>query len=108
VTTPHQRRLRELEALRGLISDLDALWKSSAVGTVPAVQVAEVFERHTASLPTGSQLSDQLRRLATMLRQGPARTRNEAIRQIVRKLRLQADEFAQVLEARDARLREKG
>jgi hypothetical protein len=100
--------MRELEALRGLVSDLDALWKSSAVGTVPAVQVAEIFERHMASLPSGSKLSEQLSRLAGMLRQGPVRTRNEAIRQIVRKLQLQADEFAQVVEARDAKLHGKG
>ena len=107
-TTPHQRRLLELDALRGLIADLDALYKGSAVGTVPAVDVAEAFERHTASLPEGSKLADQLGRLAAMLRQGPTRTRNEAIRQIVRKLQLQADEFAYAIEARDAKLRGKG
>lgn len=100
--------MHELEALRGLVSDLDALWKSSDVGTVPAAQVADTFERHMASIPAGSKLPEQLGRLATMLRQGPARTRNEAIRQIVRKLQLQADQFAHVLEARDARLRAKG
>ena len=50
----------------------------------------------------------QLTRLASMLRKGPTRTRVEAIRQIVRKLQLQADEFAHVLEARDSRLRGKG
>jgi DNA-binding transcriptional regulator YiaG len=49
----------------------------------------------------------QLQRLAAMLRRGPARTRAEAIRQITRKLQLQADEFAAVLEARDAKLRGK-
>ena len=108
MTTPHQRRLRELEALRGLVADLDALWKSSAVGTVPAAEVAEVFERHMTGLPPESKLADQLGRLAAMLRQGPARTRNEAIRQIVRKLQLQADEFAQVMDERDAKLRGKG
>ena len=108
MTTPHQRRLLELDALRGLVADLDALWKSSAVGTVPAVEVAQLFERHTAGLPPESKLPDQLGRLAAMLRQGPVRTRNEAIRQIVRKLQLQADEFAHVIEARDAKLRGKG
>jgi hypothetical protein len=108
MTTPHERRMHELKALRGLVSDLDALWKSSAVGTVPAERVAETFERHMSSLPSGSKLPEQLGRLAGMLRRGPARTRNEAIRQIVRKLQLQADEFAHVLEARDARLRGKG
>jgi hypothetical protein len=108
VTTPHQRRLLELEALRGLVAELDALWKSSGVGTVPAVEVAETFERQTASLPEASKLREQLGRLAGMLRQGPARTRNEAIRQIVRKLQLQAAELAHVVEARDAKLRGKG
>jgi hypothetical protein len=99
--------MRELEALRALVVDLDALWRSSAVGTVPATQVADAFERHTSSLPPESKLLEQFRRLASMLRQGPTRTRVEGIRQIVRKLQLQADEFAHVLEARDTRLRDK-
>ena len=98
----------ELEALRGLVADLDALWRGSSVGTVPAAEVAATFERHTSALPEGAKLADQLTRLAAMLRQGPARTRNEAIRQIVRKLQLQADEFAEVVDARDARLRGQG
>ena len=108
MTTPHQRRLNELEALRGLVADLDALWQSSNVGTVPAVEVAQVFERNMSSLPAGSKLAEQLGRLAAMVRQGPVRTRNEAIRLIVRKLRLQADEFAHVVDARDMKLRGKG
>ena len=100
--------MRELEALRGLVATLDALWRSSPVGTVPAAEVAEAFEHQIASLPPGSRLAEQLGRFAAMLRRGPARTPNEGIRQIVRKLQLQADQFAHVLEARDARLREKG
>jgi hypothetical protein len=107
VTTPHQRRMRELEVLRALVVDLDALWRSSTVGTVPATQVADAFEQHTSSLPPESQLLVQLTRLASMLRKGPTRTRVEAIRQIVRKLQLQADDFAHVLEARDLKLRDK-
>jgi hypothetical protein len=99
--------MRELEALRALVADLDALWRGSAVGTVPATQVADAFERHTSALPPESKLVEQLRRLASMLRTGPTRTRVEAIRQIVRKLQLQADEFAHVVEARDAKLRDK-
>ena len=106
--TPHQRRLRELESLRGLISDLEQLAGSSAVGTVPAAEVAAMFERRSSLLPAQSELLGQLERLAAALRRGPARTRVEALRQIVRKLRLQADEFAAVLEARDARMRQKG
>jgi hypothetical protein len=106
-TTPHQRRLRELEALRGLVADLDALWRGSSVGTVRATEVADAFEHHMSSLPPGSKLPEQLGRLAAMLRQGPTRTRVEAIRQITRKLQLQADEFAHVIEARDSKLRDK-
>jgi hypothetical protein len=94
--------------MRRLIADLDALWQGSAVGTVPAAEVADVFERHTSSLPPESKLLGQFERLASMLRSGPKRTRVEALRQITRKLRLQADEFASVVEARDAKLRSKG
>jgi hypothetical protein len=108
VTTPHQRRMRELEALRALVVDLDALWRSSTVGTVPATQVADVFEQRMSSVPPDSKLREQLGRLASMLRTGPTRTRVEAIRQIVRKLQLQADQFAHVVEARDSKLRDKG
>jgi hypothetical protein len=97
----------ELEALRGLVAELDALWRGSNVGTVPAGEVAAAFERHTAALPPGAKLREQLDRLAAMLRQGPPRTRVEAIRQITRKLQLQADEFAHVIEARDSKLRDK-
>jgi hypothetical protein len=100
--------MRELETLRGLVADLDVLWRSSTVGTVPATEVAEIFERHAASLPPQSKQGEQFTRLASMLRAGPVRTRVEALRQIVRKLQLQADEFAEVVEARDARLRDKG
>jgi hypothetical protein len=42
-----------------------------------------------------------------MVRQGPARTRAEGLRQIARKLQRQADEFAEVVETRDAKLRGK-
>jgi hypothetical protein len=42
-----------------------------------------------------------------MLRKGPTRTRAEGIRQITRRLQLQADQFAAVVEARDAKLRGK-
>jgi hypothetical protein len=94
--------------MRGLVSDLDTLWRSSNVGTVPATEVAEAFERHTAALPEQSKLRAQFTSLASRLRQGPTRTRAEGIRQLTRKLQLQADEFAAVVEARDAKLRGKG
>ena len=105
--TPHQRRMRELEAMRGLIADLKAMWEGTSVGTVPAGDVAAAFEQHASSLPVESKLLEQWNRLAVMLRKGPARTRAEGIRQIARKLQLQADDFAQVVEARDAKLRGK-
>jgi hypothetical protein len=105
--TPHQRRMRELAAMRGLISDLNVLWESTSVGTVPATQVAEAFEQHASSLPDESKVREQFARLASMVRRGPTRTRAEGLRQIARKLQLQADEFAAVVEARDAKLKGK-
>jgi hypothetical protein len=105
--TPHERRMRELEAMRGLISDLNDLWQGTSVGTVPAAEVAAAFERHASPLPPESKVLEQFERLASMIRRGPARTRAEGIRQITRKLQLQADEFAEVVEARDAKLRGK-
>src|SRR5215211_2978007 len=105
--TPHERRMRELEAMRGVVADLNVLWESTAVGSVPATEVAAVFERHSAPIPAGSKVLEQFERLASMLRKGPTRTRAEGIRQIAMKLQRQADEFARVVEARDAKLRGK-
>src|SRR3954452_15729007 len=106
--TPHERRMRELEAMRGLVGDLDGLVKSSNVGTVPATEVAAAFERHTSELPPESKVLLQFQDLATRLRKGPVRTRVEGIRQIGMKLRVKADQFAATIEARDARLQSKG
>jgi len=106
--TPHERRVRELEAMRGLVGDLDAFVQSSTVGTVPATDVAAAFERHTARLPAESKVLAQFQDLAVRLRHGPTRTRVEGIRQISRKLRINADEFARAVEARDAKLKPKG
>lgn len=100
--------MRELEAMRGLVADLDVFVNTTTVGTVPAGDVADAFERHTAGLPPESKLFKQFQDLAARLRQGPARTRVEGIRQIARKIRLKADDFAYELEARDARLRGRG
>jgi len=100
--------MRELEAMRGLISDLDGLVKSSNVGTVPATEVADAFQRHTSGLPADSQVLRQFQDLASRLRRGPVRTRVEGIRQIGMKLRHKADGFARIVEARDAELRPKG
>src|SRR3954454_1255492 len=105
--TPHERRMRELEAMRGLITELEAFVASSTVGTVPATEVAEAFERHTGWLPPESKVLAQFQDLATRLRQGPTRTRGEGIRQLGMKLRHRADEFARVVEAREGKLRPK-
>jgi hypothetical protein len=106
--TPHERRKLELEALRGLVGDHEAVVQNTTVGTVPATEVAAAFERHTDRLPPESMVLAQLRDVAARLRKGPARTRVEGLRQIARKLRLTADQFAHVVEARDAKLRPKG
>jgi hypothetical protein len=100
--------MRELEAMRGLIADLDAFVQSSTVGTVPATDVAAAFERHTARLPPDSKVLAQFQDLAARLRRGPTRTRVEGIRQISRKLRIKTNEFADVVEARDSKLRQRG
>src|SRR5207237_7539448 len=84
--TPHARRMRELEAMRGLVAELEALVRSSNVGTVPAREVADAFERHTTRLPPDSKVLAQLQDVASRLRRGPARTRVEGIRQIGLKL----------------------
>jgi hypothetical protein len=106
--TPHERRKRELDAMRGLVADLDTFVNTTTVGTVPATEVADAFARHAAQLPPESKLLTQYEDLAARLRKGPTRTRVEGIRQIARKIRLRADDFADELEARDARLRGKG
>src|SRR3954452_2373853 len=106
--SPHERRMRELEAMRGLVADLEGLVKSSNVGTVPATEVADAFERHTEGLPAESKVLAQFQDLGTRLRQGPTRTRVEGIRQIGLKLRHRADDFARSVEARDAKLQGKG
>ena len=106
--TPHERRKRELAAMQGLVADLDEFVRVTTVGTVPATEVAAAFERHTGELPPESKLLAQYNDLATRLRRGPTRTRVEAIRQISRKIRLRADDFAYDLEARDARMQGKG
>ena len=98
----------ELDAMRLIVADLDELVAQTTVGTVPREDVASVFMRHAARLPADSALLDQLDRRTAMIRKGPARTRAEGLRQISRKMRIRADEFARSLEVRDARLRGKG
>lgn len=94
--------------MRGLVADLDEFVNTTTVGTVPATEVADAFERHAAGLPPESKLLRQYEDLAARLRKGPTRTRVEGIRQIARKIRLRADEFAYAVEARDAKLQGKG
>lgn len=100
--------MRELEATRAVVADLEALSGSSTVGTVESPEVAAVFERHTEALPPESQVLKQFNDLARRLREGPARTRVEGIRQIAQKLHRRAEDFGRQVEARDARLRDKG
>jgi hypothetical protein len=100
--------MSELEAMRGLVADLEGLVASSSVGTVPASEVADVFRQRAEGLPEGSKVREQFEDLAMRLGNGPTRTRVEGIRQIALKLRNKADDFARVVEARDARLRQKG
>ena len=53
--TPHQRRMRELEASRRLQTELQDLIDAHP-GTVPSVAVAEAFERCGSLLPAESDL----------------------------------------------------
>jgi hypothetical protein len=100
--------MRELEAMRGLAADLQALVEATNVGTVPAGDVAAAFQRRASRLPPESKVLAQLEDVAARLKNGPARTRAEGIRQISLKLRHRAEEFARVVEARDAKLKQKG
>ena len=105
---PHERRMRELEAMRALVADLEGLVKSSDVGTVPATELADAFERHTEGLPPESKVLAQFHDLGSRLRSEPSRQRVEGIRQIALKLRHRAEDFARTVEARDERMRGKG
>jgi hypothetical protein len=103
-TTPHQRRVRENEARRLVVSDLDALIRRSP-GTVPAADVLAVFERASSSLPEDSKLLVTFNGLAQRLRrQGSGRIAESGLRQVIARLRREADDLARQLEERDARL----
>ena len=105
--TPHQRRMRELEASRRLQSDLQGLINSHP-GTVPPVAVAEALERCGSLLPTESDLLRQLARLAQGLRsRSAAHIGEEAIRRVIATLRERSDKLGRMMEARDAKLRQK-
>jgi hypothetical protein len=105
--TPHQRRMRELEASRRLQSDLRALIDSHP-GTVPSVAVAEAFERCGSQLPPESDLLLQLARLSQGLRnRSAAHIGEESIRRVIGTLRDRSDKIGSRIETRDAKLRQK-
>jgi hypothetical protein len=107
MTTPHERRVRENEARRLVVSDLDALIRRSP-GTVPAADVVVVLERASSSLPDDSKLLVTFTGLAQRLRrQGSGRIAESGLRQVVARLRREADDLARQLEKRDERLSEK-
>ena len=105
--TPHQRRMRELEASRRLQSDLRGLIDSHP-GTVRSADVAEAFERCASLLPPESDLLHQLGRLAQGLRsRSAAHIGEESIRRVMSTLRQRSDTIGRGIETRDARLRQK-
>jgi hypothetical protein len=105
--TPHQRRLRELEATRRLQSDLDGLIDSHP-GSIPSAAVADAFERCGSLLPRESDLLRQLEHLAQGLRsRTAAHISEESLRRVIRTLRQRSDRVGSWIEARDAKLRAK-
>jgi hypothetical protein len=107
MTTPHERRVRENEARRRVVGELEGLIRSSP-GAVPAAQVLAVFEHASASLPDDSKVKAAFEGLAARLRkQGSGRIAESGLRQVVARLRREADDLGRQLEARDAQLRAK-
>jgi hypothetical protein len=107
MTTPHERRVRELEARRRVIAALEALIGSSS-GSVPAADVVTAFEHGIASLPPGSKLQPTFEGLAQRLRrEGSGRIAESGLRQLHARLRRDAEEVGRVVDARDAKLRAK-
>ena len=105
--TPHERRMRELEASRRLQSDLRRLLDSHP-GAVPSVAVAEAFDRCGSLLPAESDLPRQLARLSQGLRsRSAAHIGEESIRRVIATLRDRSDKLGSRIETRDAKLRRK-
>jgi hypothetical protein len=105
--TPHERRVRELQATRRLIADLEALIHSSR-GAIPKRAVVAAFEQHTSLLPPNSKLLGQLQGLARKLRDDSATHIAESrLRHVAAHLQQRADDFGVQVEARDARLKAK-
>jgi hypothetical protein len=105
--TPHERRVLENAARRRVVSELESLIRSSK-GTVPAAEVLATFERASSSLPADSKLLAAFDGLSERLRrQGSGRIAESGLRQVVARLRREADDLGRQLEARDAQLRAK-
>ena len=102
--TPHERRTRELEALRRLIADCEA--QIASPGDISTAVVAAAFEQHTSLLPDESQLRAPLQGLAQKLRQSPSPVIAESrLRNVVASLRPKADDLGRWVEGRDAKLK---
>ena len=104
MTTPHQRRMSEVEAMRGLIADLEALIESSK-GTIPTASVAAAFEKLASQLPSNSALLGQLQGLAAKLRAETSPQLAESrVRQVAVTLRRRSGDMGRWVDARDKRL----
>ena len=102
--TPHERRTRELEALRRLIADCESQIESP--GDISTAAVADAFEQHTSLLPEDSRLRAPLEGLARKLRQNPSPVIAESrVRNVVATLRPKRDDLRRWVDARDAKLR---
>lgn len=97
--------MRELEAIKRVVAECEPHVNS---GTVPAEEIARIFEQAGARLSEGSKLKAQLAGLARRLRQDPSGVIvGSKLRGLVVRLRRQADQTGRYLEARDAKLRER-
>jgi hypothetical protein len=106
-TTPHQRRVRELEARRRLLAELQELIRSSP-GSVPAPALLGAIERASSDLPESSRLLTTLDGLAARLRRaGSGPIAESGLRQVAARLRREADDLGRVIDARDAKLQAK-
>ena len=102
--TPHERRTRELEALRRLIADCEG--QIEAPGDISTQVVAAAFEQHTSLLPEDSRFRAPLEGLALKLRQNPSPVIAESrLRKVVASLRPKADDLGRWVERRDEKLR---
>lgn len=107
MTTPHERRMAEVVALRGLIAELERLIESST-GTIPTASVAAAFEQHASQLPANSALLGQFQGLAAKLRAEPSPGIAESrVRQVRATLRKREGDMGRWVDARDARLKTK-